>query len=127
MDNFFQILLLSLSYGLTPSHPNQELVMMASKLRGLAIWKDLGLWKKIFKYYCESNAIVAEEENPELKNANSGFFSSMMGFFSKQETKEPQFSEEVLKKSLHDLEHLMIKLEFPFEQLSTVLLKMAKQ
>ena len=100
---------------------------MASKIKGLLLWNDPNLWKKIFKYYCESNNLVAEEENPDLKNSNTGFFSSMIGFFMKPESKELQFSEDILKKSFHDLEHLMLKLEFPFEQLSTVMMSTAKQ
>lgn len=127
LDNFFQILLLSLSFGTTVHGNGQDIVMMSSRLKSLALWNDYSIWKKIFKYYCESNAFSIEEENQDSKGPNEGFFASMIGFFMKPEVKQPTYKEEVVKKSFHDLEHLMLKLEFPFEQLSNVMMKIAKQ
>jgi hypothetical protein len=120
-------LLLSLVLGINEAGSRDQPVMMSSHIKQLAFWHDSTLWQRIFNYYCDCNHLAAVEEGGSGKDRNTGIFTSMIGFFMKQEIKEPEYSEEIRKKSIHDVEHLLFKMEFPFEHISTVILRLAKK
>lgn len=120
-------MLLSLVFGTNEAGSREQPVMLSSRIKQLAFWSEPALWQRIFKYYCECNHLAAVDEGIEQKDGDSGIFTSMIGFFMKKELKEPEYSIDIRKKSLHDVEHLLFKMEFPFDHISTVILKLAKK
>lgn len=92
----------------------------------LPLWQNFGLWQRVFTYYCESNEY--EDKLREDTEKKTTVLNSMMGFFKKPSKDDKhRFSEEILRKSFHDVQDLMFQMGFPFELISTTSLKFAKE
>lgn len=90
----------------------------------LQLWNGFEVWNRIMIYYCDLSK-SQEADNEEGKSKMSRF---MAGFFSKTSMKDkPAYSEETAIKGYQDVEHLMFQIQFPFELISSTLLKLAKQ
>lgn len=92
----------------------------------LPLWQNTSIWHRVFIYYCDSNEF--DEKNREDSDKKATVLTSMMGFFKKT-TKDDKlrYSEEIIRKSFHDVQDLMFQMGFPFELISTISLKFAKE
>jgi hypothetical protein len=109
-----------LSFVFEPTTADSQPTLVQYVMR-LTLWNDQSLWQRIFDYYCESNNQPAEGD-PEKGTV----MQSVIGLFSKKDDKKKIYSPEILHKSFHDVENLMLQMEFPFELISGSLLRLAK-
>ena len=119
LDTLLQVLALSFVFQ---NNEREESELIIKHVVELQFWNDYNLWYKIMDYYCDINK-QDEPQSEETKNKVSKYIS---GLFSKNGNKQ-RFSEEIIMKGFQDVEHLLFQLSFPFEMISSILLKISKK
>lgn len=90
----------------------------------LQLWNGFEIWNRVMVYYCD----LSKSQEVDSEEGKSTMSKIMAGLFSKTAMKDkPTYSEEIAIKGYQDVEHLMFQIQFPFELISSMLLKLAKQ
>lgn len=88
------------------------------------MWNSFEVWNRIMIYYCD----LSKSQEVDSEEGKSKMSKFMAGFFMKTAMKDKVvYSEEIAIKGFQDVEHLMFQIQFPFELISSILLKLAKQ